>query len=901
MTARLFVLVAFIAAGGAPTHSQTAPAPDGVALLTSRLEQGLQGNDWSKVSALFSSLLTPQQIERFQDDFVVPLAVRVAVRERDRAPLQGSLPGDGYRLTLEMFAETARRGRIMTVRLDVRRPRDGSADSWRITGAERLSLVEGLHRLRLDTNTQLAAKNVAIRSDDVTLMLSSGTVFRVDSEEGTTGLVLIGQGELRFSPAPPTEKAQLRIFAGTDTLATPFDAAFVRLNPADYARRIGDGDLRSEPVDPQRLRRAQDVFAREAPKSLNLDLRDLSRETWYLLPPSGDFLAEVRTRRFGTLTYGRTRAQPEDITMFDRAKRRTIALYPSSERLAARGPFYSEDDLIDFDVVDYDIEATLTPQREFLSARTRLLLRARSDLASLTLHLAETLVIKDMVSPEFGRLLYLRVRNQNSVIVTLPATLPRDAEMSLVVEYAGTVASQRIDVEAAQAAFQDEAPPLATEPHWLLSNRSYWYPQGDASDYAAATLRLTVPEGYGCIASGEPADAPAPAREPATGGRLRQFVFTATDPVRYLAAIVGKFSPVGRRIVRFGPGGSADEPAAAPVLSSSGERLPGFRLRDRVALGVQASARLQGPGRERLEWAEDIMRFYSGVMGDAPYASLNVALVEQELPGGHSPAYAALLNSPSPLATRAWRNDPAAFAGFEEFFLAHELAHQWWGQAVGWKNYHEQWLSEAFAQYFSALYAQKAHGDNTFIAMLRQFRQWAVSESDAGPIYLGYRLGHIKGESRVFRALVYNKGAAVLHMLRRLIGDEMFFNGLRRFYNEQRFQKAGTDDLRRAFEAETGRSLDRFFEQWIYGSDLPRLRYRISYAADAVRVRFEQPEQHVFDVPVTVTLSYGNGTSEDVVVVVNAKVTEQTLRSRGAVRQVQVNRDSAALAIFDES
>ena len=100
-----------------------------------------------------------------------------------------------------------------------------------------------------------------------------------------------------------------------------------------------------------------------------------------------------------------------------------------------------------------------------------------------------------------------------------------------------------------------------------------------------------------------------------------------------------------------------------------------------------------------------------------------------------------------------------------------------------------------------------------------------MRQSDQGPIYLGYRLGHIRGDSRVFRALVYNKGAAVLHMLRRLVGDEAFFRGLRRFYASSRFQKAGTDDFRAAMEAETGRPLERFFERWIYGSTLPRLKF----------------------------------------------------------------------------
>ena len=85
--------------------------------------------------------------------------------------------------------------------------------------------------------------------------------------------------------------------------------------------------------------------------------------------------------------------------------------------------------------------------------------------------------------------------------------------------------------------------------------------------------------------------------------------------------------------------------------------------------------------------------------------------------------------------------------------------------------------------------------------MLRQLRKWGIDSSDQGPVSLGYRLGHIRGESRIFRALVYNKGAAVLHMLRRLSGDEAFFRGLRRFYRDSRFRKVGTEDFRLAMEA----------------------------------------------------------------------------------------------------
>jgi aminopeptidase N len=247
-----------------------------------------------------------------------------------------------------------------------------------------------------------------------------------------------------------------------------------------------------------------------------------------------------------------------------------------------------------------------------------------------------------------------------------------------------------------------------------------------------------------------------------------------------------------------------------------------------------------------------------------------------------------------------WRGDPASFDNFPQFFLAHELAHQWWGQAIGWKNYHEQWISEGFAQYFAALYAQKTRGDRVFGDMLRQFRRWSLSESDQGPVHLGSRLGHVKRDPRVFRALVYNKGAAVLHMLRRLLGDEVFFRGLRRFYMDRRYQKAGTEDFERAMEAESGRVLDRFFERWIYGSSIPRVKYSTQIGDKQVVVRFEQTTDQVFDIPVTVTLTYSDGRTSSIVVPVTDAQVERSIPAESSVRRVQINQDSAALAEFVE-
>jgi hypothetical protein len=863
-----------------------------------------------------------QALEFFEA--MVPQGVtRVVVKERDRSALQGALPGEGYRLVIEVFMETGPRGRIATWRLDIRRPRgeDIGRQPWRVLATDRLASIEGLHRLSLHPEKQFVAKNLILKAVDFELRMPDGDVFVAETPEGVTAMAMVGDGTMVFNPGPKQERGQLKLFAGVEALETPFTTAFVRLSPYEFEQRIAGGMLEPIALDSRQYRRGLGVFEEGVPKSFNLDLSDLSREVWSLLPSPGDFVAEVNTRRFDDLTYARSSGEAEDVTLFQRGRRRNISAYASEQKLASRGRFFNEDDLVDYDVLDYDVDASFFPEREWMEGRTRMKIRIKSHaIGVLTLRFADSLNVSSVYSDEFGRLLFLRVRNQNSVLISLPSPVARDFPMTLTITYSGRLARQSIQDESITSSPEqrgsqpDDVPNVPAEPKWLFSNRNYWYPQNQVSDYATARVRIAVPVEYAVVGSGIP-DEGSPFAAPPAGveGSSRlvprvAYAFTATQPIRYLGIVVSKMVHVDSATValdiepaRVPPPDmtGADTLAQQIIRLQTAAALPPVGGRNTVQLSVQANRRQESRGREALGTAAEIIRLYSRLVGDVPYAAIRIAMVEDELPGGHAPGYFAMLNNPPPVSNFTYRNDPASFQGFPEFFLAHELAHQWFGQGVGWKNYHEQWLSEGFAQYFAALYAKEKRGEGAFRDVLRQFRRWALDDSDQGAVYLGYRLGHIKGEGRVFRALVYNKGAGVLHMLRRLIGDQAFFAGIRNFYADNRFKKAGTDDLRKAMEAASKSDLSRFFERWIYDNEIPRLRFSSAVEGQELVVRFEQAGDEIYDVPVTVTVTYTDGKTSEYIVVVNEATNEARLPLTGTMRSVEANPDGAALAIID--
>ena len=900
-----------------PTAATAQPSSDGsddIALLLTRLEAALQTGDSSSVlGQLTDDSQTRDRALGFLEENTLDGATRVVVHEADRMPLRGVPDGDGYRLMIEILTERGDQGRVATWRFDLRAERaaDSAPARWAIADQERLTFVEGLYRLSVDDTTQYRVRNLNVTAEDLTIAVPEGIAFAVRTELGTTGLVVRGRGRVSFTPAPEAEREQMQIFAGSQTLETDIDGAFIRMNPQDYAEVVS-GVLTEQPVDRRELGRAQQMFEKYAPESFVLDLGVLSQDRWWVVPNSGDFLADMETRRYDVLTYLHTGADPEDIKLFDRAGNRLISAYPSTATLATRGRFYSEDDGLDYDVLDHYVDVAFYPDRQWIQGAARLRIRALSNLSSIAIRLADDLAVQSVTSYPFGRLLALRATGQNSILLNFPTTVTKGFDFVVNVTYSGRLPSEpathqsialRDDPFLDSPAFKgSKFPAQNPQRNYLYTNRSYWYPQSKVSDYATATLRITVPPDYACVSSGElragyPVTVTGDEDEVPDGSR--RYLFVATQPVRYLATVISRLETGSTTLLGL-------EATIAETLVDGAPRGPGVYY-DSLALSVESNVRRNRGDLDPSERAADMVSFFTSLTGDVPYQSLTIAQVESTQPGGHSPAYFSLMNRPTQTSVLLWDRDPVYFHDVPEFFLAHEVAHQWWGQAIGWANYHEQWLSEGFAHYFAALYAQRVHGDEVFVRIMLQMREWAIANSDQGPIYLGYRLGHIQGDEQIFRAVIYNKAAGVIHMLRRLLGDEVFFKGLRTFYARWRFKKASSEDLRHEFEAASDRSLERFFEGWIYGSAIPRLTlsHRTEASADHAApgtedlvLRVEQAEP-AFDLPLTVTVKYDGGRSEDVMIPVSGTVTEVRLPLQATVRAIEANRDSVALAQID--
>ncbi len=194
--------------------------------------------------------------------------------------------------------------------------------------------------------------------------------------------------------------------------------------------------------------------------------------------------------------------------------------------------------------------------------------------------------------------------------------------------------------------------------------------------------------------------------------------------------------------------------------------------------------------------------------------------------------------------------------------VIHEIAHQWWGDAVTEKDWDDVWLSEGFATYFTLLFIEHEYGRDAFLAGLDD-SQNRVRAFDAE--HPDYHIVHddLADMRQVTTGQIYQKGSWTLHMLRGLVGEEAFWAGIRAYYRRYRDGNATTDDFRREMEEASGQPLDWFFRQWLHRGGSPKVEgsWRYDAAAGAVEIELAQTQPgEPFDLPIEVGLDLGGRT-----------------------------------------
>ncbi len=205
--------------------------------------------------------------------------------------------------------------------------------------------------------------------------------------------------------------------------------------------------------------------------------------------------------------------------------------------------------------------------------------------------------------------------------------------------------------------------------------------------------------------------------------------------------------------------------------------------------------------------------------------------------------------------------------------IAHELAHQWWGDVVTCKDWRHLWLNESFASYFDLLYHEYSLGRDEF--------DYRVLGSQQAGIRVDSTLGRKPIVSvGSYIENVYPRGAAVLHMLRFVLGDQLFWRAMNHYITKYQFQPVETNDLKNAIEEATGQNLYWFFDEWVYKAGHPvfAVSYRWSDSAKAVFLTVKQEQTldsltAVFHTPVEIEVTYPEGKSTQRVTILSKDTT----------------------------
>ncbi len=278
------------------------------------------------------------------------------------------------------------------------------------------------------------------------------------------------------------------------------------------------------------------------------------------------------------------------------------------------------------------------------------------------------------------------------------------------------------------------------------------------------------------------------------------------------------------------------------------------------------------------ELADDILRFFETLIGPYPYKKL-ANVQSKTIFGGMENANTIFYNENSVTGT-----------GSSEALIAHEIAHQWFGNTVTEKNFHHLWLSEGFATYLTNMYIEHKYGRDSFLKRLDDEKQNVIRFANRSNLPV---VDSVSAYMDLLNANSYDKGGWILHMLREELGDEGFKKLLKDFYTAYKFSNANSSDFQMLAEEIAGRDLSWFFKQWLYMPGVPELKIEMKIDGNEFRMRITQGEQ-LYQLPLSFHIIKEDGSLIKEKLWIEGKTTEFKMATNGPVK-VAIDPDNNLL------
>jgi hypothetical protein len=707
----------------------------------------------------------------------------------------------------------------------------------------------------------ITVNNLELRRDAATFTFRSGSfAFYGEVTGKVTGAVFKGEGHLHITPPTQAERHNLSIQTHAEEFDEEFDEAVLRFTDSTAAELRKSSAGKGVP-DSAYGKAAEELhdYARHKLHG-NLDLRLLQD----VLSPAqgGYFLAAMHGKKYAHLfftldAHGAAWVEPEEVSLLNRGEwgnTYLLAFHRAAEYAngTASGNEHNSAYKITSENLDVSIE-----KGGFLSGIATVEVRAEQDgVAVIPLDLFSALRVSKVETGKGEALDFVQEKKEDDPDfgVVLAQPLKKGESTALKITYGGK------DVVLNEG--QGNYYPVARED---------WYPNSSQGlgDYATYRMLFHVPKGLQLIATGTKVSE-------STDGGITTSEWKTDVPLAVVGFSLGDF--VSKEAKFSNPsGGDLIVDAYANTLPP--DYVSRFSNRGLGTLNTTPMLAAE------LSQGEAAAQTYTNYFGQLPFS--HIALTQQTA-CGYGQSWPMLVYLPIcgffDDTQRHFLLGSNTFDMYWKVVTPHEVAHQWWGQTVGFRSYRDQWMSEGFADESATIYLQTQHQTDQFLEFWKQQRKLITEKNaegfrpiDVGPVTMGVRLSSPKAGWSVYQNLVYPKGAYILHMIRMMmwsptVGDERFKATMHDFVESHRLLAATTEDFKAVVEKhmspqmdlDGNHKMDWFFNQYVYGTDLPAYHFegQVTQNGDATNLHFKLTQSEVsptFKMLVPIYLEFADG------------------------------------------